>query len=474
MVDDAPCESLIVLSDVHLGSDLVAYEPPGASRARELDRELVRLVDHYRACPPRRGRWRLVIAGDFIDFIGMVLPLEGAPVETPPSEEERAHGLGNARDHAAFKMRVVAERHRAVFEALGRFVADGHAITIIHGNHDLELYWDEVRDELTQTLLDAARMHARSLDVGAARERIDFSPWFFYRDGLAYIEHGHQYDAYCATDHLLAPLSPIDPRRMARGFCDVLLRFVVRQTPGMTEHGHEEMGIVDYLRFGAKLGASGMVALAVRFARAIRELFRLRQAYLQGATSELRAQHEQAMARFARARRVGTRRIRALYRLQVPPITRSISGILASVLLDRLALALLCIALLGALAVLGTYEPYVLLGALVVAALWIAGQRWLAKRRNIDPAKELAARARAVASLFRVPFIVMGHTHQPMREPLGSDATYINVGSWAEDETGHARPSRAHLVIHPGEDRPIAQFLRWDGALGPQAYDGAS
>ncbi len=472
----AALESLIVLSDVHLGSDLVGHAPPAAARrrTRAIDVDLRRLIDHYRASPPRRGRWRLVIAGDLIDFIGMVLPPEHAPLETAPSEEERAHGLGNARDHSLAKLRAVLRRHRAVFGAIARFVADGHALTIIHGNHDLELHWDEVRTELTRALLARARRYAaregRMLDASAFVRRVEYSPWFFYRDGVAYIEHGHQYDAYCATEHVLAPLSPIDPRRVARGFSEVLLRFVVRQTPGLKEHGHEELGIVDYLRFGRRLGASGMAALVVRFARAIRELFVLRRAHLSEAARELRARHERALARFARARRIGLRRVRALFRLQVPPVTKTVSGILGSLLLDRLALAIGCAAVLGVLGVAALFEPAALLGALAVVPAWTLGQRVLKKRRKIDPVKELAARAGAVASLFRAPFIVMGHTHVPACQPLGEHATYINVGSWAEDD-GDAPASRAHLVIDVGRRGPRARLLRWDRALGPIGFD---
>ncbi len=471
---DNPVESLIVLSDVHLGSDLVAHGPASALRRRsaQIDEELANLLDHYRRRPPERGRWRLVIAGDLIDFIGIVLPSESAEVETAPSEEERAHGLGNARDHALAKMRAVAERHGDVFDAMARFVADGNALTIIHGNHDLELYWDEVREELTRTLTVRARAYAcaqgRSFDGDRFLERLDYSPWFFYRDGVAYIEHGHQYDAYCATHHLLAPLSPIDPRRVARGFCDVLLRFVVRQTPGLTEHGHEAMGIVDYLRFGWRLGTGGMVALALRFARAVRELFKLRRAYLEGATQSLRAQHERAMARFAQAREIGLGQLRALWRLQAAPITHSISGILGSLLLDRLALAGICFLLLGGFAISAYWQLEALGGALAVVPLWFVGRNLLARRRKIDAVTELSARAAAIAALFPAPFIVMGHTHVPARQAIAEHATYINVGSWAEDDGDHVRASRGHLVIHPGDDRPVAYFLRWDDLHGPR------
>jgi UDP-2,3-diacylglucosamine pyrophosphatase LpxH len=465
-------ESLIVLSDVHLGSDLVAHGPTSRRRSREIDEDLVRLVDHYRAEAPQRGRWRLVIAGDLIDFIGISLPADQEGLETEPSAEERKHGLGSANDHAVAKMRAVADRHREIFDAFARFVADGNALTIIHGNHDLELHWEDVRAELTRALVAGALAHDPALDEAAFLERVEFSPWFFYRDGVAYIEHGHQYDAYCATEHLLAPLSPLDPRRVARGFCDVLLRFVVRQTPGLSESGHESLGIVDYLRFGTRLGIRGMVALGVRFALAIRELFRLRREHLHEATRRLRVQHLLALRRFARARKLGVTKVRALLKLQVPPVTNTISGIMGSLLLDRLALATSCIAVLGLLALLAIFEPRALLGVLAVIPIWILGHRYFAKRRKIDPVEELASRAREIASLFRAPFVVMGHTHVLAREPL-EGATYINVGFWAEEEGDRERAPRTHLVIHPEGDGAVAHFLRWDRSTGPTEIEVA-
>lgn len=466
-------ESLIILSDVHLGSDLVDHAPSVAARRRPaaLDRDLVALVDHYRTEPAPKGRWRLVIAGDLIDFIGMALPPEQPGIETDPSEEETEHGLGSARDHTVAKARAVVERHKEVFQALARFVADGGALTVIHGNHDLELFWDEVRAELTSALVSCAAARARAqrrpFDRADFLERVEFNPWFFYRDGVAYIEHGHQYDAFCATEHLLAPLSPLDPRRVARGFCDILLRFVVRQTPGLTEHGHETMGILDYLRFGWRLGASGMVALAMRYARAIRELFRVRRGYLSEATAAVRAQHEQAMLRFARAKKLGVRRIRALWRLQVPPITRTISGILASLLVDRLMLGAGCITLLIACVVAGVFVPPAFIGVLIIPLLWALGVKVLSARRKVDPVDELVQRAAQVAAIFPAAFIVMGHTHVPAQKALTGGAVYYNVGCWAEDEEHGERACRGHLVIHPGEDRPVARFLRWDEDRGP-------
>ena len=68
----------------------------------------------------------------------------------------------------------------------------------------------------------------------------------------------------------------------------------------------------------------------------------------------------------------------------------------------------------------------------------------------------------------------MGHTHVPQRIDVNDGAaTYINVGSWAEeeaDETSQYRAARTHLVIRSTESGPVADLLAWDSAEGPRAY----
>lgn len=467
-------ESLLVLSDVHLGSDLNDLTPPEARihRAREIDEDLVRLLRHYRDAAAPNGRWRLVIAGDFIDFIGMTVHVADASLSTPPTAEEEAFGLGNAEDHAREKMRRVALRHADVFAALASFVERGHALTLVHGNHDLELHWDGVQQEMRKVL----RAHAPSAD-DAFDERIGFQPWFYYVDGVAYIEHGHQYDAYCATDHIMAPRSPLDPRRIMRGFCDVLLRRVVRPTPGVREHGHEHMGIVDYIMVGARLGLGGMFRLGVRFFGAVLELFRLRRQHFAQAGTALREEHERRMGLLAEATRMGIDRLRSLAALQVPPITRSIRGILASVLLDRLALGLLCsllVIVLGIVAARHGHQLWLLPASVAVG--WGIAHRLLTRARQVDPTEVLTDRAAHLAKLFPVAFVVMGHTHIPAQVPVSASATYINLGAWAEEEAEdpeHAwRAPRTHLVIRMSENGPVADLLAWDTATGtPRVYE---
>lgn len=468
-------ESLLVFSDVHLGSDLNECMPNVRRRSATIDRDLVLFLGHYRAQRPAGDRWRIVIAGDFIDFIGMSIT---APAELPtaPNDEERAHGVGNAADHARLKLSRVAVRHADVFAALARFVADGHALTVVHGNHDIEFHWDPVKEDLRALLEDHARRERPELDAAAFQGRIEFSPWFFYREGVAYIEHGHQYDPFCSTERVMAPVSPRDPRRIARGFSEVFIRYVVRPTLGLPEHGHEHTGMLYYVTFALRLGFRGLLGLAARFIIAVGELFRVRRECFTEAAALLRAEHERRVGLLSQATRIGMDRLRALLSLQEPPLTTSIRGILASVLLDRIALGLASLLALLAVAIVGAYHGHALYAALVVLAAWALFHRHLSSQRTVDPAAQLVVKATQLARLFPAAFVVMGHTHTPVNTPAGT-ATYINLGSWAEDEPTEApeestpRATRTHLVIEMREQRPEARLFTWEPGTGPRTYD---
>lgn len=475
-------ESLLVFSDVHLGSDLNEQDTGHVvRRSHRIDRDLVDLLRYYLKEKPAGDRWRIVIAGDFIDFIGMAVGPGDEALATELTREEEEHGLGNSSDHARIKLRRVADRHADVFEALAAFVAEGHVLTVVHGNHDVEFHWDEVKSDFREVLLGhATKRMAQSGTITdpSFLDRIEFNPWFFYWNGVAYIEHGHQYDPFCVTEHFMAPLSPLDPRRVARGFCDVLLRHVVRPTRGMPEHGHETTGLGYYLSFGARLGFGGMARLAVRFARAVLELFRLRKEHLSDATDTLRKEHERRVALLAEATRIGVDRVRALTAMQAMPITRSIRGILASVLLDRLAVALAASMLLVAFAILGAFHGHFLYGSLGVLGAWFLAHKHLSSLRHVDPAEEMAIRATNLARLLPAAFVVMGHTHTPARVPVNDGAsTYINLGSWAEDEpepetTNAYRAARTHLVIRMEDGKPVAKLMAWDSETGPKGFLG--
>ncbi len=468
-----PVESYLVFSDVHLGSDL---NDRGSSprRSDTIDRDLARFLDHYAGVRPARGTWRLIIAGDFIDFIGMsVEPGDGAPPATTLDEEEIRNGLGGAEDHTRHKLHRVAERHADVFLALAGFVARGNAVTLISGNHDIDFHWDAVKADFRHILLERARPSEGgdgAFDEEAFLGRIDFEPWFFYRSGVVYIEHGHQYDPYCAIDHVMTPVVPSDRRRTVRDFSSVLLRHVVRRTPGMKEYGHDTMGLADYIGFAIRLGLRGLVGLSVRFARAVAALFEVKREHDSDAARVMREEHDGKVVSRASGVASEVERLRALVALQVAPITRTARGIVSSVLLDRLSLAAASVLLVLVLALLSLWDSRFGFGAFSVPLCAIGGMAYLSRQRKLDPAEEMVTRAEALAALFPAPFVVMGHTHVPVDRELGT-TRYINLGSWAEEEAeGHEkayRAARTHLVIDVEDGAAKAELRAWSATDGP-------
>src|SRR6266536_1974103 len=83
LLPNATRQSLLVLSDMHLGSDIVdraAPRPP--ARSQSVDDDLCALLDHYRDARTGGDPWHLVINGDFIDFMGISIGTAGTPLST--------------------------------------------------------------------------------------------------------------------------------------------------------------------------------------------------------------------------------------------------------------------------------------------------------------------------------------------------------------------------------------------------------
>jgi UDP-2,3-diacylglucosamine pyrophosphatase LpxH len=471
----------LLFSDVHLGADLVQHARPWTvSRLREVlrvDRELSAMLDHYRERSEAGRPWTLIIAGDLVDFMGMsIAPREGTQLETPLNDEELLHGLGSTRDHAEHKMRAVAERHDLVFKKLAQFVGEGHSLVLIRGNHDVDFYWETARTAFVRALLERAGDADASDEARAAfAARVDFRHWFYYVEGLLYVEHGHQYDETCAYPNLLAPLSPADPRRITYSFSDILMRYIVRPTRGMGTSGHDGKNMVHYVRMAFAMGLGGALRLGHRFFRAVAAMVHTWREHLSEGGRALRAQHDQQMSELGERVRVSADKLRALAALSATPVTRGFFAILRSVFLD-LAAAITGSALLIAVLLATGLVPAAYLApltALLGAGIFV----WMKSSRVIDQCAALRDGARRVAELLPTRFVVMGHTHAPVMESIANGVTYVNLGGWAVDDLDaeHAVPPApcTHLVIREKDGVPHAELRRWCSERGPSLLHGS-
>jgi UDP-2,3-diacylglucosamine pyrophosphatase LpxH len=464
----------LLFSDVHLGGDLVQHSRPWTiERLREqlrVDRDLASMLEHYRAQAEPGQPWKLIIAGDLVDFVGMsISPRDGSPLHTPMTDEEHRHGLGSASDHVVHKMRAVAERHDLFFRKLALFVADGHSLVLIRGNHDVEFYWDSAREAFVDALLERS---GDSLADAAARDafraRIEFRHWFYYAENLLYVEHGHQYDETCSYSNVLVPLSPRDPKRLAYSFSDILLRYVVRPTRGLSASGHDGKRLADYLRLAHSMGLQGGARLGYRFFRAVFAMIDAWRDHVSERSRELRVESDRHMQSIADRFRLSLDKLRALAALNARPVTERFFLILRSVFLDLTA-AIGASALLVAVLLFGGLIPVAYVAPLAVA-LGAGIYVWMKTSRVVDPEGPLRKGAARVAELFPARFIVMGHTHDPRMEPVTEHVTYINLGAWAVDDVDNegvfTPASCTHAVIRHVDGQPQAELRRWCSEQG--------
>jgi UDP-2,3-diacylglucosamine pyrophosphatase LpxH len=173
---------VFVISDLHLGGR-VAVDGGRGFRMMTEPAALAAFVDGLRRpAAARAGERELVIAGDFVDFLSEESETPGVwqPLVTDPA---RAADLLSGM--------VAGPGFADVFEALRGFLDDGHRLTILLGNHDIELSYPVVRERLAEIL-------GRPPGHGFA----------FIFDGEGYrvgknalVEHGNRYDRFNVVDH---------------------------------------------------------------------------------------------------------------------------------------------------------------------------------------------------------------------------------------------------------------------------------
>ncbi|PDV97404.1 metallophosphoesterase [Candidatus Chloroploca asiatica] len=171
-----------VISDLHLGP---GWLPDGRTDPLEdftSDEALIHFIDHIGT----QGHLiELVIAGDFLEFC-QTLPEIGLASPEDSLGSTESESLRRARVILGYEPQL-ASGHPQVFAALRRFMMEGHSITIIAGNHDIDLLWKKVWALVFDTIYPPGawgdlRLVNYSHTVGDGAQ------------GRVFIEHGHEYD----------------------------------------------------------------------------------------------------------------------------------------------------------------------------------------------------------------------------------------------------------------------------------------
>ncbi len=461
-------KNILVISDLHLGEDL---RPGGANvsylrHLATLERELEKFLAHYTAHRLDERPWRLVVNGDMVDFMSvMILP----GVEEFDDEEDRLYGLGFGERQSQKKMERVIARHQGVFKRLGEFVAAGNELVIVVGNHDVEFHYPSVQRTLVEWL--SGLTLGIGADEGARAEfagRISFCPWFYYKEDLIYIEHGHQYDEYCSFDYLLHPVTPNrdlnKKSRIALSVAHAGMRYFANQIPDYDPRTAEHWGFGDYVRWAWTQGLRGAVRLAYFYGLLVWRLVELWYS-LRGVDSERRQLHHARLRELSAHWKMSEEKLLALDSLRREPVTRRFWKLLAALFIDRLLLGIAALVTAGVF-VGHLHGIWKAVGALATVVAFACVNQALNHIRLESSANKLRATTSLIQGLVCAPLIVFGHSHTPEKVALANGATYFNTGTWASDD---AEQSFTHLMVVSDENgAPKAELKQWrDGASAP-------
>ncbi|MEM7154904.1 MAG: hypothetical protein AAF799_18800 [Myxococcota bacterium] len=416
---------LLLISDLHLGSHLrPRMRGEWVHLASRIEESFPRFVDHYL----RGGQWQLIINGDFIDFWN---------VDLPDHAGETGESLAVRQLHAVF------DAHPRVEDALARYLKSGSGIVFVAGNHDAELLYAGVREALVERLEGAMDDDDDDGDASATRTgmvrldamppgRIRFVRWFLREEGGAWIEHGHKFDASCATP---AALSPTRGGALVQTVAEVATRHFSNLTPEIDYDVADKFSGMDYVRWALARGWRFLVRVVLLY---LRMMGRVLQWWAATGRVDEAAQrtHDERMAKVAANAGLQMSALTALENMAPPPSVTTVGGFLTVTALDYLLSIFLPTPILMLVAVLfGASALWGLLGGLAMTACLVT---WIQRaRKPRDVARDMAEVAAGVGHVTQVPLVLMGHSHRGELERQG-DVIYANSGSWLDG---------SHLVV---------------------------
>ncbi|MEE8409755.1 MAG: hypothetical protein V3T05_09135 [Myxococcota bacterium] len=447
-------ENLLIISDVHLGEDILIGGPEHLSDyIRTLNRELAQFVAAHRALTVDDRRWHLVINGDLFDFIKVSLRPEPLEAYAEWSQHQEIDPtvvptMPNTPENVVWKLERILEIHRPLFKELAAFLLDGNRITIIEGNHDAEFYFPEVRKTLRDSLVRLAEQrHAREkrdgeFDAEAIGSAVRFRIWFEASPGRYHIEHGHQHDEYCSFEYQMAPFDRQGSNVLATPMTHTALPYFAELLGDFSTHGLEKPGgLLRELRKVLLLPPRVIWAVCRAYVLVIFEWIRRAGAGRRAELEALRERHRGALKALANDSPYGTSTLEKLDRMTATPAEFSLYKMIRAAYVDRFLLAgVMALALLPALFMTFWNGVGLILGVTAVGMFvqWVMAR----SRRTLLP-EDLRRAASRIAEQTGARYVVFGHSHHAelvnLRERFGigrfgESAFYLNSGSWVTRE----------------------------------------
>jgi len=425
----------LVVSDLHLCD--IEDHPDGWKRHKSsawiYDDQLDAMIASFEARLAPGDTFTFILNGDIFDF-DLVTAIPEAP-PWPVNPLEHSYGLDATAAKSVWKFGRILDDHPRFLATLARLMVAGHRVVITIGNHDRELWFDEVAALLRDRVATACEATMRDpTSPAVAPGELVVEPWFFYVAGEIYVEHGHQYDYYSSFRY---NLEPIVERRgeahIALSTGNLSNRFLLSNIGFFNPHATDFiLSAYGYIRHWLKHYAFSRRFLILTWfigsVRALSAILGTRARLERHPPKDYQRHIDAAASRYE----LPTDTANALYGLRKAPITNRIYKIAREYWIDRTILSLLMVGGTVAIALSGAALWVKLVIPLAVFPLAWFLYAWAAGNDNALTTEFRAHTfAHAIAGIVPVRAVVFGHTHIANAIPLSRGVTFANSGTWA-------------------------------------------
>ena len=451
----------LIVSDLHLRG---GFENP-TEGLYHFDEEFADFLRHYRLNRATQRPWRLIIAGDFIEFLYIT--------DTPAANEallrgvtytasESVYGLSTEAPKARWKLdRILRSCHPQLLLALARFVAEGNSLVVLRGNHDVEMFWPEVQAHFLRLI---AEHHPADSSYMAMKEavaqRVEFADWFWYVPGLLYVEHGCQYDPFCCFENFMNPVVPARPSRIQNSISELSVRYFTNPMKTINAMAAENIdSIAEYLGFVLRGGRTILPRVLRLYGGMVRRVMAKSGPPDAAAEAVVRAEHDRRVAALDQRFGLPPGTAAQVHAMRATQVMRRRMAAARFLALDLFAAGGLLVASILYIIIAYPARVGLLAGVVAIAVagaiLYVGALRF----RRVLEYQHLRRIAQRLAALFHVQHVVFGHSHQAeaVRLPGGED--YVNVGTWVPAGTD---AYFVYFAVSGEGDRRRGRLWRWN------------
>jgi len=439
----------------------------------------------------------LIINGDLFDFLQV--PITREEIDRSDhlkglSEKEKAYicKYGAKTDEAStiLKLEKIARGHPVFFDSLHNFLAKGNRLTIIIGNHDIELFWPGVQ-ECFRRLVRVDELASKAGVSESMAANVRFSPWFYYdRDYSFYAEHGNQYEELNSFRYFLYPVLPRRQSELNLPVGSLFVRYLLNKVERINPFADNIKPNTKYIAWVLKnnpLSVRRLLKLLGQFVVTLAKSYR-RSGSLSSYSSldiaKFQQETDQRMAELCREYALQgdpgapNHPLRRIIGLHKRPINDSKSRFLWREFFAYLDVWLFLIGGMGGgllliLALFFSWSSVVSGVALVAFIISItAGDIFFSIGSNMS--KENIRAVEAIYGYLNssdnvVRYLTFGHTHEPEIAKIGDDGLYFNTGTWGvifDDQEALLREKKQFAALILDEPGAEPRLMRWNDGLG--------